>query len=49
MAIWHVTVPKGVHNRREVAMLALPEELLVNPGIKAQEEEVEVGQSDSGV
>jgi len=30
-------------------MLALPEELLVNPGRKAHEEEGEVGQSDSGV
>ena len=48
VATWRVTVPRNVHNHREVAMLALPEEHLVNPGIKAQEAEVEAGQSDSG-
>ena len=39
VAIWPVTVPNDVSNRREVAMLGLPEEPSVNPGTKAQEEE----------
>ena len=37
VATWPVTVPNPVtHNHREVAMLALPEEDFLNPGIEAQ-------------
>ena len=50
MAIWPVTVPNLVmHSRREVALLALPKGDFLNPGIKAQEVEEEVGLLDSGV
>ena len=49
VAIWPVTIPRPVmHNHREVAMLALPEEDLHNPGKKAhKEEETVVGKSGS--
>ena len=37
MAIWPVTAPNPVtYSRREVAMLALPEEDFLNPGKEAQ-------------
>ena len=50
MAIWPATVPNPVmHSRREVALLALPKGDFLNPGIKAQEVEDEVGLFDSGV
>ena len=36
VAIWPMTIPKPVmHSRKEVAMLALPEEHFLNPGKKA--------------
>ena len=49
VAIWPVTVPKpGMHNHREVAMLALPAEGSLNPYKKVQEDEdVEVALYDS--
>ena len=48
MAIWPVTVLNPVvHSPREVAMLALPVEDSLNPGIKAQEDVDVVGKSDS--
>ena len=38
VVIWPMTVPNPVmHSRREVAMLALPEEGFLNPGKKAQD------------
>ena len=49
MAIWPVIVPKPEQRRREVVMLALPNVNSLNPGKKAQEDEVEVGLFDSGV
>ena len=40
VAIWPVTVPSPrVQRHREAAVLALPVENFLNPGIKAQEEE----------
>ena len=40
VAIWPMTVPNPVtHSREEVAMLALPKEDFLNPGIKAQDQE----------
>ena len=49
MAIWPVTLPKpGVHRHREVALLALPEEGLLNLGKKAhREDEAKEGKSVS--
>ena len=49
VAIWPVTVPSPrVRRRREVAVLALPVENSLNPGIKAQEEEEGVERFGSG-
>ena len=46
MAIWPVTVLNPVvHSHREVAILALPVEDSLNPGIKAQEDVDVVGKS----
>ena len=40
VAIWPVTVPNLVtHSREEMAMLTLPKEDFLNPGIKAQDQE----------
>ena len=49
VAIWPVTVPSPrVQRHKEVAMLALPVEVHLNPCKKAQEaEEEEVDRSDS--
>ena len=48
MAIWPVTVPNPKASREEVAQVALPEELFLNPGKKAHREDVDVvGKSDS--
>ena len=49
VAIWPVTVPNpAMRNRREVAMLALPVEGLLNPGKKAHNvDEAEEGKSIS--
>ena len=49
MAIWPMTVPNLVmRNRREVAILALPVEGLLNPGKKAHNvDEAEEGKSVS--
>ena len=47
VAIWPVTIP-NLLSHREVALPALPEENLHNPGIKAQEEEEEVERLGSG-
>ena len=47
VAIWPVIVLNPVvHSHREVAMLALPVEDSLNPGIKAQEDVDVVGKSD---
>ena len=49
VAIWPVTVPSPrVRRHREAAVLALPVENFLNPGIKAQEEEEGVERFGSG-
>ena len=47
VAIWPMTVPKLEQHHREVAMQALPRKKFLNPGIKAQKLEAEVGLFDS--
>ena len=50
VAIWPVTVPSPrVHRHREVAMLALPVENSLNPGIKAHSVDEAVGGKSGSV
>ena len=47
MAIWPANVPNPNASRWEVAQVALPKELFLNPGKKAHREDVDVvGKSD---
>ena len=50
MAIWPVTVPNpGLHRCREVAMLALPKEGLLNLGKKAHNVDEAMGGKSASV
>ena len=50
VAIWPVTAPNpGTIGHREVAMLALPEENSLNPGIKAHNVDVAMGGKSGSV